>query len=41
MDEAGGIFTAFVQSMFAPLDLLFIFLAVSSAYKIGAYGSGE
>ncbi|MCO6436364.1 MAG: hypothetical protein J5J06_04670 [Phycisphaerae bacterium] len=38
---AVGLFSAFFQSMFQPIDLLFFGLAIFTAYKIGAKGTAE
>ncbi len=39
--DAAGFFSGFVEMMFSPIDLLWAFLAVSSAFKIGIGGSAD
>lgn len=37
-EMAGALATGFFQTMFRPLDILFILLALSTAYRIGSHG---
>jgi len=37
-EVAGSMLGLFVSSMFGPFDLLFLFLALASAYRLGAHG---